>query len=395
MSKIFKKTILTACISLVLLFTSNDVPAEVCSVIISPASVSVNILETIQFSAVTSGDDCNEACSVWEITVRASEESTIDENGLYTAGITGGVDIITVTDSCNGDITNSVKVTVSSESDDENNCPDPNLEPTITIGECDSGVENQLFENGCTMSDMIAQCAEGAGNHGKFVSCVAHLTNDWKKDRLISGKEKGAIQRCAARSDIPSTTTTIITSVCTSDEECDDGLYCNGYETCDDDSGICLSGSDPCPDDELFCNGEESCDEEIDACTQSGDPCQGIGTCDEETKECLSESQTPTIKLIPDSALRSHLIPLPLIMVITGNNIHFNETTTVDFSEDDILLPTPLVLSPTSILLVSLINRAGVGTTGDTEVVVTVTSTSDTGVVVATETLRLYVLPGF
>jgi len=82
-------------------------------------------------------------------------------------------------------------------------------------------------------------------------------------------------------------------------------------------------------------------------------------------------------------------------MVITGNNIHFNETTTVDFSEDDILLPTPLVLSPTSILLVSLINRAGVGTAGDTEVVVTVTSTSDTGVVVATETLRLYVLPGF
>ena len=301
MSKVFKKSIMTACIFLVLLFTCNDVPAEDCSVIISPASESVKILETIQFSAVTGGEDCNEACYVWEITVRASEESTIDENGLYTAGITGGVDILTVTDSCNGYITNSVEVTVLFEPDDEDDCPDPNLEPTVTIGECDSDVENQLFENGCTMSDMIAQCAEGAGNHGEFVSCVAHLTNDWKKDRLITGKEKGAIQRCAGRSDIPSTTTTIITSVCTSDDECDDGLYCNGYEKCDVDSETCLPGSDPCPDDELFCNGEESCDEEIDACMQSGNPCQGTETCDEENDVCLPESQIPVIKLHPNS----------------------------------------------------------------------------------------------
>jgi hypothetical protein len=31
------------------------------------------------------------------------------------------------------------------------------------------------------------------------VSCVSHLTNDWKAAGLISGEEKGAIQRCVAK----------------------------------------------------------------------------------------------------------------------------------------------------------------------------------------------------
>lgn len=89
-------------------------------------------------------------------------------------------------------------------SDDVDNCPESNLEQAIIIVGCDSGVENFLFEDGCTkMSDLIAKCAAGAKNHGKFVSCVSHLTNDWKKQKLISGKEKGAIQSCAAQADIP------------------------------------------------------------------------------------------------------------------------------------------------------------------------------------------------
>jgi PKD repeat protein len=87
--------------------------------------------------------------------------------------------------------------------DDVDNCPESNLEQAIIIVGCDSGVENLLFEDGCTMSDLIVECADGAKNHGKFVSCVSHLTNDWKKQKLISGKEKGAIQSCAAQADIP------------------------------------------------------------------------------------------------------------------------------------------------------------------------------------------------
>jgi hypothetical protein len=53
------------------------------------------------------------------------------------------------------------------------------------------------------MSDLIAECADSARNHGEFVSSVTNLTNNWKKNVLITGKEKGAFQRqCAAKSDI-------------------------------------------------------------------------------------------------------------------------------------------------------------------------------------------------
>ena len=53
------------------------------------------------------------------------------------------------------------------------------------------------------MSDLIAECAEGASNHGQFVSCVSQLTNEWKSAGLITGQEKAMIVVCAAQSDIP------------------------------------------------------------------------------------------------------------------------------------------------------------------------------------------------
>lgn len=83
--------------------------------------------------------------------------------------------------------------------DDEDECVDSDLSATVVILDCDSGVENQLFPNGCTISDLIAECAAEANNHGQFVRCVAHLTNDLKKAGLITGKEKGKIQSCAAK----------------------------------------------------------------------------------------------------------------------------------------------------------------------------------------------------
>jgi hypothetical protein len=82
-------------------------------------------------------------------------------------------------------------------------CPDSDTSPTVVIGSCDTGVENQLLEDGCTLFDLIAQCVVGAVNHGEFVSRVAHLTNDLKRDGIITGKEKGKIQKCAAKADIP------------------------------------------------------------------------------------------------------------------------------------------------------------------------------------------------
>lgn len=67
----------------------------------------------------------------------------------------------------------------------------------------------------------------------------------------------------------------------------DDGAFCNGAESCDDESDSCISTGDPCADDEQFCNGEESCDEDQDECTHSGYPCEEFEACDEYNDECL------------------------------------------------------------------------------------------------------------
>jgi hypothetical protein len=60
-----------------------------------------------------------------------------------------------------------------------------------------------LLDGGCTISDLISKCADDADNHGEFVSAVSHTTNSLKKEGIISGKEKGRIQKGAATADIP------------------------------------------------------------------------------------------------------------------------------------------------------------------------------------------------
>lgn len=87
--------------------------------------------------------------------------------------------------------------------DDQDECAGSDLAATVVIDGCDSGVANALFTNGCTISDLIGNVADGAGNHGGFVSGVAHLLNELKKDGVITGAQKGDIQSCAAGADIP------------------------------------------------------------------------------------------------------------------------------------------------------------------------------------------------
>jgi hypothetical protein len=87
--------------------------------------------------------------------------------------------------------------------DGQDSCVPSDLAATVVIGGCNSGVANPLFANGCTISDNIAQCAVGAGNHGAFVSCVTHYTNTLKKAGTITGAQKDAIQGCAGSASIP------------------------------------------------------------------------------------------------------------------------------------------------------------------------------------------------
>lgn len=87
--------------------------------------------------------------------------------------------------------------------DDDDACPNSDLSPTVVIDGCDSGVDNTLGADGCTISDLIGECADGVSNHGQFVRCVSHLTNDLKKAGVISGRDKGAIMSCAGQADLP------------------------------------------------------------------------------------------------------------------------------------------------------------------------------------------------
>jgi phospholipase/lecithinase/hemolysin len=71
--------------------------------------------------------------------------------------------------------------------------------PTVVVGGHDSGVPNLLLSTGSTISDLIERAATEAANHGDFVSAVAAITNELKANGIISGKQKGAIESCAAR----------------------------------------------------------------------------------------------------------------------------------------------------------------------------------------------------
>jgi hypothetical protein len=83
--------------------------------------------------------------------------------------------------------------------DDEDCNASSDRRATIVIDGIDTGVPNTLFASGCTSSDLIAQIAAAASNHGEFASGVTHLTNGWVADGIVSGRQKGAIQSAAAK----------------------------------------------------------------------------------------------------------------------------------------------------------------------------------------------------
>jgi hypothetical protein len=76
-------------------------------------------------------------------------------------------------------------------------------ETNVVIGGCDSGVPDMVLPGDFSISDLVAECSESATNHGQFVSCISHVTNDLMKAQNISGLQKSALQTCAAQADIP------------------------------------------------------------------------------------------------------------------------------------------------------------------------------------------------
>jgi len=89
---------------------------------------------------------------------------------------------------------------------------------------------------------------------------------------------------------------------------------------------------------------------------------------------------TIDITLFPKSVFRSHLIPLPLMMLIEGTDSNFNSSTSVSFEGDVLFPPISIILSPKRIIVLSIIKPAGFKSTEDSEVTVNVSSTVDLGV---------------
>ncbi len=83
-------------------------------------------------------------------------------------------------------------------------CPESDRKERLAVAGCETNVENEILADGCTMADLIGECEENAENHGAFAGCVTRLTNDWAREGLLTSGDRGAIQRCAGRADVPS-----------------------------------------------------------------------------------------------------------------------------------------------------------------------------------------------
>jgi len=64
-------------------------------------------------------------------------------------------------------------------------------------------VPNPVFASGCSITDLVLNCAVGASNHGQFMACVDRTLNGLKKQGIITGEQKEAISACADASDLP------------------------------------------------------------------------------------------------------------------------------------------------------------------------------------------------
>ncbi len=80
---------------------------------------------------------------------------------------------------------------------------DRNFSTQVSIAGCNTGVPNSGLATGCTISDLLSECAENAATHELYTACVTQTTNTLKRDGVINNKQKNDIQQCAARARIP------------------------------------------------------------------------------------------------------------------------------------------------------------------------------------------------
>lgn len=85
-------------------------------------------------------------------------------------------------------------------SDSEDECPNTKDSETVVTSGCNTNVDNHLFQDGCSMLDLIEECGATAENHRGYVRCVGWLTRGWRVEGLLSSRERLRVIRCVAGS---------------------------------------------------------------------------------------------------------------------------------------------------------------------------------------------------
>jgi len=85
-------------------------------------------------------------------------------------------------------------------------CDQSNMDDTLLIGSCDTGINNVTDSEGCTLADRLASACPlpaEVNSRGRFVECIARLANEWRQEGLISSGESGRIVACSAHRSNP------------------------------------------------------------------------------------------------------------------------------------------------------------------------------------------------
>jgi len=182
----------------------------------------------------------------------------------------------TASDQCSG---GSCQSGSAVNCNDGNICTDDFCDPgsgcvnTHNTASCDDG-DSCTINDGCSNGSCSGTSLSGSEGPYGDGTCLDECDNDG------DGKTDSADSDC-----VPA---------CTINADCDDGLYCNGVETCDvGGSNQCRSGTLVVCNDGQYCNGTEICNEAIDSCESGtfvtctdGQYCNGIEACNEATNSC-------------------------------------------------------------------------------------------------------------
>ena len=174
--------------------------------------------------------------------------------------------------------------------------------PGDTCADLDAGTQTIEIMSLPCITDMTVTCEDGASNPvaGYLIASIeppsAALTVTVIPVTDTAGEAKVLVDATGDGQGTVSASVTcgldraeavVNVSECDDDSLCDDGLYCNGSETCDLISGTCQAGTAPDCADMVSCT-DDTCNETTDSCDHTAndslctnnDVCDGIETCD-------------------------------------------------------------------------------------------------------------------